>query len=436
VPLYQVTYPPETLRSDYQRRVLDDVLDDLQPHLKATSIFGPKGVGKTATAARRAKTIIKLDDEFERLRLSADPSLLNTLPGPVLIDEWQRWPESWDQIRRAVDDFGERGRFLITGSSAPRGATTHSGAGRITGFRLRPMSLFERGVTEPTVSLGGLLSGEAEISGETNFRLDDYAYEITASGFPGIRTEPTERLRKVALDAYLQNVVQREFTEQGYSVRKPEMLQAWLAAYAAASSTTAKYVEILDAATPNEADKPSSKTTVAYRDALSALWLLDPTPAWIPTNNPLKRLGQASKHQLADPALSARLLGLDSNALLAGAAGPDGVNPGPLLGALFESLATLDMQVYAGQSDAQVSHYRDQDGRREIDLIVTGENNSTVAFEVKLSAKPTDADVRHLLWLREQLGDRLTDAAVITTGPYAYRRKDGIAVIPLALLGP
>jgi uncharacterized protein len=420
----------------YRRRVLDGELDELQPQLRATSIYGPKGVGKTETARRRATSVLRLDQDNERQRLLADPDLLTTLPGPVLVDEWQRWPESWDRIRRAVDDGAERGRFLITGSSAPRGATVHSGAGRIVGMRMRPMSLFERGLETPTVGLGSLLAGGAEIGGETAVSLGDYVGEIVASGLPGVRSEPTAKLRRQALDGYVVNVVQREFPEQGYPVRRPEALLAWLTAYAAASSSTAKYVEILDAATPNQGEKPGKTATLTYRDALSGLWLLDPTPAWMPVQNPLGELGQASKHQLADPALAAHLLDLDVDGLMSGRGDNAGLGGASMLGALFESLVTLDVQVYASACEAVVRHYRDKKWRHEVDLIVEGRGRRLLALEVKLTASPGDQDVRQLLSLKEKLGEALTDMAVITTGKYAYRRQDGVAVIPAALLGP
>lgn len=420
----------------YKERVIDALLDELQPHLAATSIYGPKGVGKTETARRRCRSSLELDLSRDRQRLEADPGLLDSLPGPVLVDEWQRTPESWDFIRRAVDAGADKGRFLITGSSAPRGATVHSGAGRIVGMHMRPMTLLERGVGTPTVGLGDLLRGRAEITGETDAVLGDYVEEIVRSGFPDIRTEPTARLRRARLDTYIDNIVHREFAEQGYPVRRPESLRAWLMAYAAATSSTAKYSEILDAATPNLGEKPSKETTIRYRDALSGLWQLDPTPAWLPTGNHLDRLSRASKHQLADPALAARLLDLDVDSLMAGRQGSVALGANTVLGALFESLVTLCVQVFAPLSEARVHHLRDRDGRHEVDLIVTGLGGKVLALEVKLAATPTDRDCRHLLWLKDRMGADLADMVVITTGRHAYRRRDGVAVIPAALLGP
>ena len=171
--------------------------------------------------------------------------------------------------------------------------------------------------------------------------------------------------------------------------------------------------------------------------SFTRLWLLDPVPAWLPTKNRFKRIGAADKHHLADPALAARLLGVTSEQLLAGqAAGASVPRDGTLVGALFESLVALNLRVYAQASEAQVRHLRTHRGDREIDFVITGTDGGVVALEVKLAADVDHRDVEHLLWLRERLGSDLRDAAVITTGRHAYRRPDGIAVIPAALLGP
>lgn len=419
----------------YDRRLIDDVLDEVQPLLRALSIHGPKSVGKTATAVQRAQNVLDLDVPREREIVAADQSILTTLPGPVLIDEWQRLPEVWDYVRRAVDANAPRGHFIIAGSSAPRGAVIHSGAGRIVPMRMRPMSLAERGVEVPTVSLADLLSGDGDVTGRTPVRLPDYVEEITSSGFPGIRTEPA-RVRGLALDAYIENLVQREFPEQGYPVRKPDTLRAWLTAYAAATSTTTTYTKILDAATAGESAKPAKDTTISYRDALSSLYLLDPLSAWTPTRNHLDRLTQAPKHQLADPGLAARLLGLDSSALLRAEQGSVQLHNGSILGALFESLVSLSVLAYAEVAEARVHHLRTKNGEHEIDLIAQRKDGRILAIEVKLSDRAEDADVKHLAWLKQKIGDDMIDAVVINAGEHAYRRRDGVAVIPAALLGP
>jgi predicted AAA+ superfamily ATPase len=302
---------------------------------------------------------------------------------------------------------------------------------------MRPLSLAERDLETPTVRLADLLSGRRRpVEGSTQRGLVDYVEEIVASGFPGIRPL-APKFRRAQIAGYIDNVVGRDFPDQGLPIRRPATLRAWLAAYAAATSTTASYNTILAAATSGETDKPAKTTTIAYRDVLDQLWLLDPVPGWIPGHAHLRRLTQAPRHHLADPALAAHLLGVDHSSLLSGrSAGPPIPRDGTLLGALFESLVTLSLRTYAQANESTVHHLRTEAGRHEVDLIVVRPDRRVVALEVKLSATVADTDTRQLHWLRDQLGEDLLDAAVITTGIHAYRRADGIAVIPAALLGP
>lgn len=420
----------------YLPRIVDVELDELLQGAPAIALEGPKGVGKTATSARRARTTYAVDDPRQRVLLEADPDRLDRDPPPILLDEWQRLPPVWDMVRRRVDRDSAPGRFLLAGSAVPPEAPVHSGAGRIVNVRMRPLSLAERGLGPPVVSLAELLSGRGSgLDATTGVDMPAYAEEIVASGFPAIRGLPP-RVRRALLDGYVDRIAQRDFREQGHPVRRSEALLAWMRAYAAASSTNASYTRILDAATPGEADKPARSTTEAYRHVLTDLWILDPVPAWLPSHNALHRLAQAPKHHLADPALAARLLGVGADALLRGdEAGPTALRDGALLGRLFESLVTLSVRVYAQASEARVHHLRTRNGDHEIDLIVERGDGRVLAVEVKLSPLVTHEDVRHLAWLRERIGDDLLDAIVITTGRHAYRRRDGIGVLPLASLG-
>jgi predicted AAA+ superfamily ATPase len=414
--------------SEYRPRVIDAELDELVPQLQALAIEGAKGVGKTATASRRAATIHALDDPAQRSIAHADAERLLDGPPPVLIDEWQRVPEVWDLVRRRVDAGASPGQFLLTGSASPKqAAETHSGAGRIVSIRMRPMSLSERSAEPATVSLAALLSGKRSvIAGRTSWRLDDYVDEILRSGLPGLRSLSGRALR-AQLDGYLARIIDRDVREIGHPIRNPAALTRWMRAYAAASSTTTSFEKIRDAAMTNEGDKPSRAGTQPYRDALERLWILDPVPAWAPTRTRIRRLTLPDKHQLADPALAARLLGVDARALL---------SDGTLLGTLFESLVTLSAHVYAQHAEASLAHLRTGGGEHEVDLVVVRGDDRVVGIEVKLARDVGDHDVRHLHWLRSQVGDDLLDAVVVTTGPEAYRRSDGIAVVPASLLGP
>jgi predicted AAA+ superfamily ATPase len=431
-----VPLPETSFAAGYVRRIVDDELDAVLPELSAVLLDGPKGVGKTSTAMERANSVWRLDDPAQLAILDADPSIVVGDEPPILIDEWQRLPAIWDVVKRAVDAGAVSGAFLLTGSAASTG-TTHSGAARIVGARMRPLTLPERGVCRPTVSLAGLLTGDqAPVRGATNLTVRDYTDEIVASGFPGMR-HLTGRALRAQLDGYVDRIIERDIPEAGQEVRRPATLRAWLTAYAAAVGAAVSYEKIRDAATAGHDAKPAKTTTLPYIDILTALRVLDPLDGWVPGLNRLSRLTQAPKHHLADPALAVRLLGLDASGILTGKAGSAHIpRDGVLLGGLFESLATLSARVFAQHNEAKVSHLRTYGGAHEVDLIVETGAGSVVAMEVKLAAAIDDADVRHLHWLADRIGDRLLDKVVICTGPRAYRRPDGVAVIPLALLGP
>ncbi len=420
----------------YLRRFVDDELDALLPGLAAVSLDGAKGVGKTETATRRARTVIALDDAAQRDLLQADPARLARASKPVLVDEWQRFPAVWDMIRRSVDRDPSPGQYLLTGSATPSDdAPRHSGAGRIVQIRMRPLSIAERGLCTPTVGVGALLTGQRPlVGGESPLRLPEYVDEILASGFPGIRGLP-ERARRAQLDGYLARVVDRDFPAQGHLVRRPARLRAWLTAYAAATATSSSYNTILDVATPGEGDKPAKTTVIAYRDVLTQLWLLDPIPGWSPSRSALTRLQQAPKHHLADPALAARLLGATRDSLLAGDRVPLLPRDGTLLGALFESLVALTVRAAAQNAEATTWHLRTGNGDHEVDFILERADHKVVAIQVKLAGTISDSDTVHLSWLADRLGPDLLDSVIVTTGQHAYRRTDGIAVVPLALLG-
>ncbi|PRZ08589.1 hypothetical protein BCE75_101291 [Isoptericola sp. CG 20/1183] len=427
------------MSSQYARRVVDSFLDDFQPHLRALALQGPKAVGKTATASQRARTVYDLSDDQVREIVAADPGVLTSAPGPVLVDEWQRLPAVWDMVKRAVDAGSPPGHFILAGSSVPQGAQIHSGAGRIVPLRMRPLSLAERRLQEPSVSLADLLEGGAGLAGATEVILRDYVREITASGLPHLRTLPAP-VREIELDAYLDNVVTKEFPEQGYTVRRPAALMSWLTAYAAATCTQTDYTKIVAAAAFAKDSQPSKNTIIAWREALESLWLLEPVPAW-PGHPALPALASKETHQLTDTALATRLLHLDEARLLRGESGSTTLPPvkgatKSVLGRLFENLVTSSVRTYSDAARAQVFHLRTAKGDHEVDIIIQRPDGKVLAIEVKLATTVDADDARHLRWLREKLGDDLVDAVVVTTGSHAYRRPDGVGVVPVALLGP
>lgn len=423
----------------YLQRIVDRELDEVFPQVPAVALDGPKFVGKTTAAQQRVKNVLRLDNPLTQESVAADPfNAILSESTPLLIDEWQKVPPVWDAVRRAADDAPTReGRYLLTGSATPHSeATSHSGAGRILRLRMRPMTLSERGIGTAEISLRQLLyETPRPLTGRSPVTFQDYVRELCRSGFPDIRTASERQLRN-ELSSYIHNLVDRDIPEMGEVIRRRDVLLDWLRSYALCSATTATYKKIIELATPGEADPPSRDTLDKYRDLLRQIWLLDPVEAWHPYGAALGRLNTGPKHHLADPALAAHLLQLTPDKLLRGEAPV--LNPpyGTILGNLFESLATLCIRVAAQAGEAEVRHLRTRNGDHEVDLILEGHDGSLLAIEAKASGTVTEKDVKHLRWLKQRLGGRLTDAIVLTTGEGAYRRNDGIGVLPLAMLGP
>jgi hypothetical protein len=416
----------------YRRRIVDDILDDVFPQLPAILLDGPKAVGKTTTALQRSRTLQGLDQAAERSRVQADPENVITGDKPILVDEWHKVPETWGVIKRAVDRDFSGGQYLLTGSLPD--SATHSGAGRITSLRMRPLSFAEREIEKPSVSLGELLQGNLSISGETELGLVDYNTELMRSGFPALRGLDGRAL-ELAIDGYIERVVDADVTTLGVEVRRPATLMSWLASYAAATATVASWETIRHAASPGTTKAPAKTTAIPYRDALTRLRILDELPPWLPSHNTFTQAAQSSKHFLADPALAMRLMKFSREAISSAAAYDSGRFGRPLAGRMFEALATLSVRTYAEASHAKAMHFRDARGSREIDIIVERDDGKVLAIEVKLGNTVDASDTRHLTWLADRLGDDLIGSVVIYTGRHAYRSGD-VAVVPLALLGP
>lgn len=235
----------------------------------------------------------------------------------------------------------------------------HTGAGRIIALRMRPPSLAERWPGTATVSLHELLAGERPpVAGVSSFGLADYTEEMFKSGFPGLRDLPA-KLRRAQLEGYIQRVIDKDFAELGHQPRNPAALRRWMLAYAAATATAATWEKVRDAATGGASGKPARTTVMPYRDILARLYALDPLPGCKPTRNHIRRLTEPPKHHLADPALATTLLGITSQRLLAGEEPAVAIpRDGAFLGALFESLVTQSVRVYAQAAQASVGHLR------------------------------------------------------------------------------
>lgn len=418
------------MSSVYLPRVVDAELRERLAATGAVVIEGPKACGKTATARQIAASEVLLDvDANARRAVGLDPSLVLDGDRPRLIDEWQIEPNIWNHVRRAVDDRAKPGQFILTGSAVPADdVTRHTGAGRITRLRMRPMSLFEAGVGAGSVSLSRLLDGETIRSHDTGITVRDLAREIAIGGWPGFRDLGQDRALRAIRD-YLDEIRRVDIGRVDNRSRDPEKVGRLLRSLA---RNVATYVSASTLARDaGGSDGPLREDTAReYLDALTRLMIVENQPAWAPHLRSKAVLRSAEKRHFADPSLAVAALRATPESLLRD------LN---LFGFLFESLAIRDLRVYAQAADAEVLQYRDSGGR-EVDAIVSAADGRWAAFEVKLGEGQIEEAAKNLTKIiaridTDKVGPPAVLGVIVGTG-YGYVRDDGIAVIPIGALCP
>ena len=299
------------IEKTYNQRHIDHLLKQDLTDLPAILIEGAKGVGKTETAKQFAKQVYNLDNDIERQLIKGNPIILLQGERPVLIDEWQKEPSVWSFVRHAVDDGLEEGSVILTGSSIKVNHHVHSGAGRIIRMKMRPYTIEERQMSSHYIRISDLLLANTNtIQGKTSLTLSDYIDEIYKSGFPGIR-ERNERARKRLIQSYIQNIIDHEFSENGFDILSPQSLYGWLKAYAASVGTETKLQTIIDAAMANNLELPSRPTINKYKEALNILCITDEVEPFLSVGKVYQNLSKASKHFMLDPAIALAILDVD-----------------------------------------------------------------------------------------------------------------------------
>ena len=418
----------------YRQRVVDAELDAALGALGAVVVEGPRACGKTWTSARHAESQVRLDAEPRAAELAElDPHLLLDGPTPRLLDEWQLAPALWNAARRAVDDRQASGQFILTGSAQPpEDPTRHSGAGRFGRVRMRPMALSESGESTGKVSLAAVFAGEPA-SGTSDVDALGYADLIVRGGWPGL-VDRTPSAVHPFLGGYVDGLVEHDISVADTRRRDPVRFRRFLHAYAQTVGSIASLSTIAArAAEPGAGDRTDNtglhwSTADAYLDAARRLMVVEEVPAWSPRLRSRTRLAGGAKRHFVDPSLAAHLMGADAPRLRSDL---------ETMGFLFESLVTRDVQIYAQAMGASVFHYRDSDGALEVDLVLEKPDGAWMGIEVKLGDSRADEAAAALRALAERRVARPPDAlVVITGGTYAYRRPDGVDVIPLAALRP
>ena len=412
----------------YVSRIADS---ELQSRLRASGavlIEGAKACGKTETARQIAKSEVLLDiDRSAREAAELNPRLVLDGDIPRLIDEWQLEPEIWNHVRRAVDERMDPGQFILAGSAQPSDdETRHTGAGRISRLRMRPMSLHELGFSDGQISLAALLDEQKAEASNPGLELEDLAAAICRGGWPAFRgLDLSDALRRVR--DYL-GEIPRDAQRLG-SRHRPERVTRLIQSLARNVSTPVAATTLAsDASRPED---PISDDGVAeYISSLTSLFVIEDQPAWQPHLRSRYRLRRGAKRHFVDPSLAVAALNSDPSALMRD------LN---FMGLLFESMVIRDLRIYAQAINGEVTYYQDNSGL-EVDAIVETEN-SWGAFEVKLGGeKRIEEGAASLARFKERIdtsraGDPAVLAIIVGDG-YGYVRKDGIQVIPIGCLGP
>ncbi len=414
----------------YQPRIADAELTARLASTGAIVIEGLKACGKTETARQVAASEVLLDiDDNARQAIAIEPKLVLEGETPRLIDEWQIEPVIWNHVRRTVDDRGLPGQFILTGSAVPADdVTRHTGAGRLTRLRLRPMTLFETGHSSGAASLASILSNAFENCPDPGLSIADITERLTVGGWPAQQKLTTSQSLQRTRD-YLEEITRVDINRVDGGRRDPGKVTR-VTQTLARNVATSVSVRTLAVDAGGADGALEDETVRSYLDALERLMIIEDQPAWAPHLRSRSILRSAAKRHFTDPSLAVAALRSTPERLL------KDMN---LLGLLFESMVIRDLRVYAQANDARVLHYRDNTGL-EVDAVVETAGGQWAAFEIKLGAGQADVAAASLLKFADRVDTRKCGKpallGVIVGGGYGYLRKDGVAVVPLGAMGP
>lgn len=419
----------------YRNRIADSILGKKLRAKGAVLIEGAKWCGKTTTASQIAKSILYMQDSARKrqyLELSEiDPARLLSGETPRLIDEWQLAPKLWDAIRFEVDKRDEFGQFILTGSAVPPETSeiSHSGIGRITKMLMRPMSLYESGDSSGQVSLSGLFAGNGDIRGESTMNIDKLSFLICRGGWPKAIGEEEDVALQQAID-YFDAIVDADISRVDNVERNKERTKRILRSYARSVGTQAKISSIAADISANEAVSISDMTITSYINALKKIFVLEDSSAWNPNLRSKTAIRTSDTRYFTDPSVCTAALELGPNDL---------VNDLNTMGFLFENMCIRDLRIYADALDGNVYHYRDKSGL-ECDAVVHLRNGVYGLVEIKLGGDSLISDgVETLKKLSSNIDTTKMKSPVfkmilIGVGEMAYRRSDGIYIVPLSCL--
>lgn len=419
----------------YKKRIADSILSRMLEGKGAVLIEGPKWCGKTTTAEKHASSVLYADDPRRKAQNLAmadlNPEIILRGAKPRLIDERQIMPKIWDSIRFEIDHSGELGQFILTGSAVPFETKdiTHSGVGRFAFLTMRTMSLFESGESTGDVSLKELFESKENIYGFSNVSLERLAFITCRGGWP----QAIDMRDEIALDQgkyYYEAVVRSDINRADNSQKNVDKVRMLMKSYARNQGSQASKEVLASDCLPNEEKAVSRITITSYLDALSKIFVIEEMTARNPNLRSKTAIRTSNTRYYSDPSIAAAALGIGPNDL---------INDLNTFGLLFETLCIRDLRVYANALDGDVYHYRDKSGL-ECDAVIHLRNGKYGLAEIKLGGeKLIEEGVKNLKLLEGKIDTQKMNKPsflmVLTgVGDYAYRRKDGVYVVPIGSL--
>ena len=423
---------------EYKTRIADEILKDKLDTFGAVLIIGPKGCGKTTTAKQQAKSIIEFQDETRRdqyLVTARDaPEMLLIGDKPRLFDEWQDAPKIWGSVRKSVDDEQKTGLYILTGSTSKNIQVAHTGTMRISSMKMYPLSLYESGESNGTVSLLELFNNPNSFKGcISNLTLEKLIFAICRGGWPSCFKIVNSRNKLSVADDLVYQICNNDISSVDNVRRNPKIANAILKSYSRNICTLSDYKTIYqDVKATNEM---SDRSFYEYIEALEKLYVIEDLDAWCPAIRSKTSIRSSKKRNLIDPSIAVASLGIS----------PEYFNTDfKTLGFLFESLCIRDLKVYSSKMRGEMSYYHDRYGL-EADGVLHLKDGRYALLEFKLGSSEIDDGARHLCEIEglikeynkkeKQVPLRLPDLKIVITGTeYGYKREDGVLVIPIGCL--
>jgi len=420
---------------NYRKRIADDIVKRKLEGKGAELIEGPKWCGKTTTAEQLASSVLYMDDPEKKeqniIMSELNPKRLLRGETPRLVDEWQLAPKLWDAIRFEVDHRGELGQFILTGSAVPADTReiSHSGTGRFTWLTMRPMSLFESGDSTGEVSLNDLFDGITEIDGGSVLDIERLAFLVCRGGWPQAVDMRDEIALDQALD-YYDAVVRSDINRADNVQKNPEKVRRLMRSYARNQGGQVPNTILAQDIAANDETLINEETVAAYINALRKIFVIEDMPAWNPNLRSKTAIRSSDTRYYIDPSIAAAALGIGPNDLL---------NDLKTFGFLFETLCIRDLRVFADSLNGAVYHYRDKDGQ-ECDAVIHLRNGKYGLIEIKLGGENLiEEGASSLKAMEAKIDTGKMNApsflmVLIGIGDYAYRRPDGVYVVPIGCL--